>query len=153
MYIFNYEYLTGHYPIHSCQEKTKKESVANIFKYLEKKQIPIIVPKIILNEIKKKMKELNYTYNKDIIYGKLNIIEDEDDSIEKEYKQLAQKIFYESSTDLIIYIYSKNEKIPIIITDNSRDFYEAEKRYNQNINENEMEIIILGIADIYKVIS
>jgi hypothetical protein len=153
MYIFNYEYITGKIPKYDCPEKTKRENVRLIFKYLEEKQIPVVVPKIIFNEINKKMIQFIYIYNKDIIFGKLNIIEDKDEIFEIENKSLAQKVFYESSTDLMIYIYCKDKKIQIIITDNTTDFYESEKRYKISINKSKIEIIIAGIADIYKAIS
>ncbi len=153
MYIFNYEFITDKVPKYDCQTKIKKENVGLIFKYLEEKQISVVVPKIIFNEIKKKMTQFRYIYNKDIIFGKLNIIEDKDEIFEIDNRPLAEQLFYESSTDLMIYIYCKEKEIQIIITDNTTDFDESEKRYNRSINKSKIMITIAGIADTYKAIS
>ena len=153
MYIFNYEYSRGIYNQYNLGEINKKKTASLIFNYLEDKQIPIVVPKIILDEIKKKMIELGYTYNKELIFGKLNIIEDKDETFEIENRPLAQKLFYESSTDLMIYIYCKTKEIQVIITDNTKDFIDSEKIYNKDINESKINITIAGIADTYKAIS
>jgi hypothetical protein len=166
MYIYYYESQMGIVPQKQCQDKNTKDAIKIIFEYLIKYKIPICLPKIIYNEVKKVMakkkadsfkkgKEL-YQYNEDIIYYGLTLHKDEDEEFEKKFRNLANTIFYEESNDFLIYIYSKENNKEIIITENTRDFDECEKRYNQKTNTNhtkQTKVIILGIAQCIEIIN
>ncbi|MFH0906412.1 MAG: hypothetical protein V1824_03680, partial [archaeon] len=69
-YIFNYEWMMDYNNKHDIEELKKLEKVKAIFDFLKEKKVKIILPNIIVQEIKKVFKEKsnmfkdrNYNYN------------------------------------------------------------------------------------------
>ncbi len=157
MYIFWYEFQLNIIKIMDKKDKIKKELVGAIFQYLQEKQIKVILLNIIKEELKIKFKELNekdkqkrYKYSESILFDKLNIEIEKNES--KEDKVLAKKLFPEEQHDMIIYLYCKGEKIELLATDNIKDFDDCERIYEQNISSEE-STIITSIPDLAEAIN
>ncbi len=163
MYIYYYEYQMNIVPQKQCQDKITKESVIIIFNYFIKNKIPICLPKIIYDEVRKVMsrkraealekgKDL-YQYNEDILYWGLTLCKDLDEDFESKNRKLANDIFFDQSNDFLIYIYCKEKNKEMIITENTDDFDECEIRYDAQINKNQTKIKILSIAQCADIIN
>ncbi|MFH0905702.1 MAG: hypothetical protein V1824_00005, partial [archaeon] len=96
-------------------------------------------------------KDRNYNYNENIIFSELNIKKDQT-NLDTEFKT-CRELLYKHSADLVLYIFCKNKKIKLIITDNWKDFVICQAVYNSKINIHKQEVIFCLIDEFLELIN